>query len=128
MDVASKESDEMKKRGPVTEREELEPVPAAEEDATPVAPDLSGWTLHPSERRDFWNRIRAFPPEVAGWRKRLLRTLADRPALFPLAERLSSEQLQERLDEGIGFLREVARILAAIYGSPDLGNKPDPTD
>src|SRR5262249_23219976 len=26
------------------------------------------------------------------------------------------------------FLREVARILAVLYGSPNLGNKQDPTD
>ena len=99
-----------------------------EEDATPVAPDLSGWTPHPSERRDFWNRIRAFPPEVVGWRKRLLRELAENPGRFTLAAGLPAEQLQERLDSGISHLREVARILAVLYGSPDLGNKPDPTD
>jgi site-specific DNA-cytosine methylase/endonuclease III len=32
------------------------------------------------------------------------------------------------LDEGISYLREVARILAILYGSPNLGNKADPTD
>src|SRR5262245_18280393 len=49
-----------------------EPDVAVEEDATPVAPDLSGWTSHPSERRDFYNRIRAFPPSVSAWRRRIL--------------------------------------------------------
>jgi len=32
------------------------------------------------------------------------------------------------LDAGIAYLREVARILAAIHGSPRLGNKEDPVD
>ena len=41
---------------------------------------------------------------------------------------VSAEQLQERLDSGISHLREVARILAVLYGTPDLGNKADPTD
>ena len=36
--------------------------------------------------------------------------------------------MQARLDEGISYLREVARILAVLYGSPDLGNKQDPVD
>src|SRR2546421_6014748 len=118
----------MKKRGPGTGTDDLEAVLAVEEDVTPVAPDLSGWTPHPSERRDFWNRIRAFPPEVVGWRKRLLRELAEKPGRFTLAAGLAGEQLQERLDAGIGHLREVARILAVLYGTPDLGNKTDPTD
>jgi DNA (cytosine-5)-methyltransferase 1 len=93
-----------------------------------VTPDRSGWTPHQAERRDFWNRIRAFPPDVARWRKRLLRDMVGNPAKFPLTEKLSPEQLQERLDSGISFLREVARILAVLYGTPDLGNKADPTD
>ncbi|WP_435007960.1 DNA (cytosine-5-)-methyltransferase [Tundrisphaera lichenicola] len=118
----------MKKRGPGTDMDELEPVPAVEEDVTPVAPDLTGWTAHPSERRDFWNRIRAFPPEVVGWRKRLLRELAEKTGRFTLASGVTAEQLQERLDSGISHLREVARILAVLYGSPNLGNKADPTD
>jgi hypothetical protein len=42
--------------------ERAEPDIRVEEDLTPVEPDLSGWTPHPSERRDIHNRIRAFPP------------------------------------------------------------------
>ena len=119
----------MKKRGTSdNDTVEIEAAQGVEEDLTPVAPDLSGWTPHPSERRDFWNRIRAFPPEVVGWRKRLLRELAETPGRFTMASGIAPEQLQERLDSGIGHLREVARILAVLYGSPDLGNKPDPTD
>jgi endonuclease III len=81
-----------------------------------------------SERRDFWNRVRVFPPEVAGWRKRLLRNLRQDPGRFLLASGLSPDQVQESLDAGISYLREVARILAVLYGTPDLGNKPEAVD
>jgi len=118
----------MKMRDQDIEAADPEAGLAIEEDATPIAPDRSGWTPHSSERRDFWNRIRAFPPEVVGWRKRLLRELAESPGRFTLASGLGADQLQERLDSGISHLREVARILAVLYGSPDLGNKRDPTD
>src|SRR3954451_13327194 len=118
----------MKKRGaPENDTAEIVAAPGVEEDVTPVAPDRSGWTPHPSERRDFWNRIRAFPPEVVGWRKRLIKELAATPGRFHLATGLAPGQLQERLDAGISHLREVARILAVLYGSPDLGNKHDPS-
>src|SRR4051812_25408483 len=118
----------MKKDGPRSHSTALETATAAEEDSTPVAPDRSGWTPHPSERRDFWNRIRAFPPEVTGWRRRLLKELPVNPGRFTLAAGLPTEQLAEKLDSGISHLREVARILAVLYGSPDLGNKADPAD
>jgi len=99
-----------------------------EADAAPVNPDRSGWTPHASERRDFWNRIRMFPGEVFRWRKRLLRELAQTPGRSHLAASPSADQLQDRLDAGISYLREVARILADLYGTPDLGNKQDPVD
>ena len=105
-----------------------EPVPPAEEDLVPVAPDRSGWTPHPSERRDFLNRIRAFPPSVSAWRRRLLERVRTGEPPLPLAGEADPEHASERLDEGISHLREIARILAVLYGTPDLGNKPDPTD
>ena len=121
--------DAMKKREACeSDTVEIEPAQGVEEDLTPVAPDLSGWTPHPSERRDFWNRIRAFPPAVVGWRKRLLKKVTETPGRFTRASGIAREQLQERLDTGISHLREVARVLAVLYGTPDLGNKPDPTD
>lgn len=101
---------------------------AAEVDATPVPPDRSGWPLHPSERRDFFSRIRTFPPDVSAWRRRLLETVRSQPARFPAAAMLEGDALSEAVDTGVSFLREVARILAALYGTPDLGNKADPTD
>jgi DNA (cytosine-5)-methyltransferase 1 len=100
---------------------------SGDEDTTSVAPDRSGWTPHPSERRDLLHRIRVFPPEVASWRKRLVRHVEKRPELFPDAA-ADREALLDRLDAGITFLREVSRILGVLYGSPDLGNKKDPTD
>ena len=102
--------------------------PAGEEDSTPVAPDRSGWTPHPSERRDFFHRIRVFPASVAAWRRRLLERIRTCEPPLPLPARLNSAKVNDQLDEGISYLREVARILAVLYGTPDLGNKPDPTD
>lgn len=103
------------------------PSDSYEEDGTPVTPDLSGWTLHPSERRDFYHRIRVFPSDVAAWRQQLVRHIQDRPDVFPDTPS-AREQLLERIDAGISYLREVARILAVLYQSPNLGNKQDPTD
>jgi DNA (cytosine-5)-methyltransferase 1 len=102
-----------------------------------AARDRTGWPPHPSERRDFYHRIRVFPPEVAALRKRMLRAIAAGPARFqctPLAPRedhaagTPESEIQARFDDGISYLREVPRILAVLYGIPDLGNKPDPTD
>jgi DNA (cytosine-5)-methyltransferase 1 len=99
-----------------------------EEDIGPVTPDRSGWTPHSSERRDFLNRIRAFPPSVSSWRRRMLERIRTGQPPLPLSGKLDAEQVSDRLDEGISYLREVARILAILYGSPNLGNKADPTD
>lgn len=108
------------------------PLPDAEqvgeEDIAPVAPDRSGWTPHPSERRDFYHRVRVFPADVATWRRRLVERIRTGAPPLPLTSPPHPETVGERLDEGISYLREVARILAVLYGTPDLGNKPDPTD
>jgi endonuclease III len=119
----------MRTRGSRTGTEDVEASPiVAVEGSTPIEPDMSGWTPHPSERRDFWNRIRAFPPEVVAWRRRMIKELAENPRRFTLTTGLDPGILPERLDAGISHLREVARILAILYGSPNLGNKTDPTD
>src|SRR5439155_7051338 len=75
----------------------------------------------------FYHRSRLFPREVAAWRKRFLRSVSEHPRYFPAAS-LPPDKLQPAIDVGISYLREVARILAVLYGTPDLGNKPDPTD
>ncbi len=93
-----------------------------------AAHDRTGWPPDPNERRDFYHRIRVFPPELAGWRKCMLRNVAADPARFPLASGAQPDEIQANLDDGISYLRAVARILAVLYGMPDVGNKPDPTD
>jgi len=98
------------------------------DESNAIAPDPCGWTPHASERRDFYGRIRAFPPELALWRKELAMFVAEHPDTFPLGSNLSSRDLTRLLDDGISRLREIARILAQMYGSPDLGNKKDPVD
>lgn len=116
-------------------RRKAEPSPpppendqVGEEDAAPVAPDGSGWTPHPSERRDFYHRIRVFPADVSPWRRRLLDRVRSGQPPLPLSLPPDPESVSDRLDDGISYLREIARILAVLYGTPDLGNKPDPTD
>ena len=47
----------MKKAHAAAGNAECEKPISEGEDSTPVAADLSGWTLHPSERRDFWNQM-----------------------------------------------------------------------
>ncbi len=118
----------MAKQGVRKLHQAAEPETDAEELAVALPLDRTGWSAHPSERRDFWNRIRAFPPAVAAWRRRMLRHVAENPERFPAVARAAAEELQSRLDDGISFLREIARILAVLYGTPNLGNKEDPTD
>jgi len=78
---------------------------------------------------DFYHRIRSFPPDVAEWRQRLTQRLVQEPRSLPGVQMFKDEKsARECLDEGISFLRELARILAAIHGSPRLGNKEDPVD
>src|SRR6266704_2280492 len=103
----------------------IEPSPAANDSATApddsasaealAAHDRTGWPPHPSERRDFYHRIRVFPPEMAGWRKRMVRDIAAGPVRFPFVAGATPDELQARLDDGISYLREVARILAVLY-------------
>lgn len=116
---------EMAKARPISEPQPLEE--AVEEEAGTVTPDPSGWTPHPSERRDFYHRVRVLPPDVAVWRQELVRHVSERPELFANAT-ADRDELLGRIDAGISHLREVARILAALYGTPNLGNKSDPTD
>src|SRR5438105_10765058 len=85
------------------------------------------WPPEPSERGDFYHRTRAFPEEVARWRKALVDRIRAGDSPFPgLKSQQSLDQTRDLLDEGISFLREIARVLAVIHGSPDLGNKKDP--
>jgi DNA (cytosine-5)-methyltransferase 1 len=90
---------------------------------------LAGWPRDPKERMDFYHRSRSFPPDVAVWRQWLIRRLVEDSRLFPGVRAFHDEKtVRERLDEGIIFVREVARILAAVHLSPRLGNKEEPVD
>jgi DNA (cytosine-5)-methyltransferase 1 len=123
-------------------------VPEAK--ATSAAPSVdelascSGWPADSRERRDFFHRPREFPSDAARWRIQLVdRALADADA-FPDAVRAAREAVDRAsksagqqpavdrarglVDEVIAYLREVARILAVLHGTPRLGNKNDPVD
>lgn len=117
-----------KKTSRPEEPERTDPESPVDEDITPLEPDASGWTPHPSERRDFYHRVRVFPPDVAAWRRRLIERIRGDESPFPVEKGGAPARGEELLDLGISYLREVARILAALYGTPDLGNKSDPTD
>lgn len=93
----------------------------------PSADVLSGWPVEDRERRDFLHRIRTFPEDVAVWRKELCRTVVADRERFPTAPPSPSEA-RPFVDDGISYLREIARLFAALYGSPDLGNKKNPVD
>jgi len=40
----------------------------------------------------------------------------------------AEDEIRQRIDDGISHLREIARIVDVVHGTPDLGNKPDPVD
>lgn len=97
----------------------------------------SGWPFEGRERRDLYHRPREFPPEVQKWRGRMVQRASDDKALFPKGHRLAAaaadrvgavEQVRALVDDGISFIREIARIMALLHGTPDLGNKKDPVD
>jgi DNA (cytosine-5)-methyltransferase 1 len=78
---------------------------------------------------DLYHRVRAFPPEVSVWRKHLIgRLLQDAGRFRGIGPGATEQTVREHLDEGIAALREIARVLAAVHGTPRLGNKEDPVD
>jgi DNA (cytosine-5)-methyltransferase 1 len=91
--------------------------------------DLAGWPLDSRERGDFYHSPRAFPPDVARWRQQLVDRILEGGTPFRAVRRkMGIEEVRSRLDAGIAYLREVARMVAAVHGSPRLGNKEDPVD
>jgi DNA (cytosine-5)-methyltransferase 1 len=91
--------------------------------------ELTGWAPGPAELGDFLHRIRVFPPDVADWRKRLVRRIKETPDEFPgLPVELDAGEIRSKVDEYTTWIREVANILAVKYRTPDLGNKQDPVD
>jgi DNA (cytosine-5)-methyltransferase 1 len=63
------------------------------------------------------------------WRRQLVERLLARPSLFRGVPKAATvEDLRPSVDAGIAYLREIARILAAIHNTPRLGNQNDPVD
>jgi DNA (cytosine-5)-methyltransferase 1 len=98
-------------------------------DSAPQEAVALPWPPDPRERCDFYHRTRTFPSDVTAWRKALVVQMKKDPALFPaLSTDSSIDEIRNRLDDGISYLREVARIAALLHGTPSLGNKVDPVD
>jgi DNA (cytosine-5)-methyltransferase 1 len=113
-------------------------VEAVINDAGPPRPDASSdtrqdstgcsWPLDPRERCDFYHRPRAFPRDVAEWRKDLVSRIAKDRNSWPGVTDGATEEIRELVDDGISHLREIARMLGLLHGTPRLGNKDDPVD
>jgi len=96
---------------------------------TSVDPIQIPWPPDPRERADFYHRVRAFPEDVSKWRKNLVaRVMRDRDHFPGVPRNASQEEVRARVDDGISYLREIARITALLHGSPRLGNKDNPVD
>jgi DNA (cytosine-5)-methyltransferase 1 len=54
--------------------------------------------------------------------------IADRDRFPAVPREASIGEIRGRVDDGISYLREIARILAIVHGTPRLGNKDEPTD
>jgi DNA (cytosine-5)-methyltransferase 1 len=96
---------------------------------------LSGWPFEGREKRDLYHRPREFPPEVQKWRARMVQRAIEEEHLFPRSHRRAEEDprnaiehVRALVDDGISYLREIARLMAILHGTPDLGNKKDPVD
>jgi len=97
-------------------------VDALDEDVTrevsgsEVIENLTGWPLDRRERGDFYHRPRLFPPEVKEWREMLVEQVLGAPRRFPgVPKGADVEAVRAVIDEGIAFVREVARIFALLY-------------
>lgn len=91
--------------------------------------NLTGWPWPAAEVTHLYGIPRHFPGELNRWRKELISWFRDREEPF-YSTRIKNDtnRSQETVDEYIGLLRELARILALLHGTPDLENKPDPVD
>lgn len=87
------------------------------------------WPRGERERRDFMAIPKAFPPEMAAWRKDLVARIVDhRVVLSNSSGYAPLAQIREGVDLGLAHLREVTRILELLYRTPRLDNKSDPVD
>src|SRR5690349_858007 len=93
------------------------PAPGVEDRAASISDVAarSGWPFEGRERRDFYHRVREFPPDVQRWRARMVQTAMEDGERFPLAHRIARatkdraaavEQTRALVDDGISYLRE----------------------
>ena len=86
--------------------------------------DLSGWPLDPRERGDFYHPPRAFPPEVAIWRRRLVERLLVQPRPFRgVRSTTSIEDLRRGIDAGTAFVEVVPFLEVAGRISEQLARR-----
>jgi DNA (cytosine-5)-methyltransferase 1 len=86
------------------------------------ADDMIGWPRDPSERADFYHRVRVFPSDLADWRKSLVRQVLEvGTSAQALSHASPSDEAKAHIDDGISRIREIARILALVHRSPELG-------
>jgi DNA (cytosine-5)-methyltransferase 1 len=89
----------------------------------------SGWPFDAKERGDFLHPPRSMPAEVRNWRDDLVKRVRAQPGRFPAVPvDASTEEVRSRVDDGIAFMREIARITDLLHGTPRLGNQDDPVD
>lgn len=113
--------------------DESQPAMDREPSASQASTDAEGfavpWPPDARERSDFYHRARVFPRDVSVWRGRLVAWVMREHDLFPRAPRgATAAEVRVLVDDGISYLREVARIAALLHGTPRLGNKEDPVD
>lgn len=81
------------------------------------------------DQGDLYHRPRQFSHDDGAWRRRFVshvKTHQDRFPRVPIDA--SPETVRALIDDGVSYLREISRILATVYETPDLGNKHDPVD
>src|SRR4051794_33230624 len=83
----------------------------------------SGSNFSPSGRL---TRLTSAPDR--GWQAEVGRYLLDHPSYFPRAAGMSSRRVAGIVTLEIARIDRIAAALDDEYGSPDLGNKPDPVD
>ena len=90
---------------------------------------LTGWDWDVRELAHVAARPLSLSPLHQEWRKQIVSD-AISGELRCLSHLYGQDPVRVRaqLDQTVIRVREIARILAEIYRSPDLGNKPDPVD
>ena len=103
--------------------------PGSVSPATDCESLAEGWPLTQAERRDFFHRIRQFPPGVNRWRQTLVRKILAGDSRFTIdPESSSTASVRALLDRQISAVREMTRILGLLHGNSRLGNPRDPLD